>query len=186
MGYEADLKLFIDGSWRAGEDRDRFTVVNPVTGGGIAELPLASEADLDEALAAAQRAYPLWRHTDVDKRGAILRKAAQLLRDRTDEIARLLECLDPALQIVLLTARPIRVQRQTLAWLDRYGLRWDLLVMRDWGDYMAAPSFKRLTVHELRDYGFELRLAFEDDQRNVDMFHDEGVPCVYIHSGYHT
>lgn len=102
------------------------------------------------------------------------------------EVARVLECLDGDLRIVLLTARPIRVQRQTLGWLDRYELRWDLLVMRDWGDYMAAPSFKRLTVHELRDYGFDLRLAFEDDQRNVDMFHDEGVPCVYIHSGYHT
>lgn len=102
------------------------------------------------------------------------------------EVARVLECLDPDLRVVLLTARPIRVQRQTLGWLRRYDLRWDLLVMRDWGDYMAAPSFKRLTVHELRDYGFDLRLAFEDDQRNVDMFHDEGVPCVYIHSGYHT
>ena len=101
------------------------------------------------------------------------------------EVARVLECLDDGLRIVLLTARPIRVQAQTLAWLQRYELRWDLLVMRDWGDYMAAPSFKRLTVHELRDYGFELRLAFEDDQRNVDMFHDEGVPCVYIHSGYY-
>lgn len=102
------------------------------------------------------------------------------------EVARVLECLDSELRVVLLTARPIRVQRQTVGWLKRYDLRWDLLVMRDWGDYMAAPSFKRLTVHELRDYGFELRLAFEDDQRNVDMFHDEGVPCVYIHSGYHT
>jgi len=102
------------------------------------------------------------------------------------EVARVLECLDDELRVVLLTARPIRVQHQTLGWLKRYDLRWDLLVMRDWGDYMAAPSFKRLTVHELRDYGFDLRLAFEDDQRNVDMFHDEGVPCVYIHSGYHT
>lgn len=102
------------------------------------------------------------------------------------EVARVLECLDDELNVVLLTARPIRVQPQTLGWLRRYDLRWDLLVMRDWGDYMAAPSFKRLTVHQLRDYGFELRLAFEDDQRNVDMFHDEGVPCVYIHSGYHT
>lgn len=102
------------------------------------------------------------------------------------EIGRLLECLDDDLRIVLLTARPIRVQRQTLRWLERYGLRWDLLIMRDWGDYMAAPSFKQLTVQELRAYGFELRLAFEDDQRNVDMFHGEGVPCVYIHSGYHT
>ena len=32
---------------------------------------------------------------------------------------------------------------------------------------------------------FDLRLAFEDDRRNVDMFHAEGVPCVYIHSGYY-
>ena len=59
-----------------------------------------------------------------------------------------------ATPVVLLTARPIRVQPQTLAWLTRYELRWDLLVMRDWGDYMAAPGFKRLTVHELRGYGF--------------------------------
>ena len=37
----------------------------------------------------------------------------------------------------------------------------------------------------VRAYGFELRLAIEDDRRNVDMFHTEGVPCVYIHSGYY-
>ena len=55
MGYETDLKLFIDGAWKAGEDRDRFTVVNPVDAQPIAELPLATEADLDEALAAAKR-----------------------------------------------------------------------------------------------------------------------------------
>ena len=90
MGYEADLKLFIDGSWRAGEDRDHFTVINPATGSGIAELPLASEADLEEALAAAKRAYPEWRSTDVEKRGAILRKAAKLMRERAEDIGRLL------------------------------------------------------------------------------------------------
>jgi succinate-semialdehyde dehydrogenase/glutarate-semialdehyde dehydrogenase len=90
MGYEADLKLFIDGAWKAGEDRDRFTVVNPVTAEPIAELPLATEADLHEALDAAKRAYPLWRATDVEKRGAILHKAAALLRERADEIGRLL------------------------------------------------------------------------------------------------
>ena len=57
--------------------------------------------------------------------------------------------------------------------------------MRDCGDYGAAREFKRDAVHELRDHGFDLRLAFEDDRRNVDMFHREGVPCVYIHSGYY-
>ena len=90
MGYEADLKLFIDGSWRAGEDRDHFTVINPVTGGGIAELPLASAADLEEALAASARSWPEWRSTEVEKRGAILHKAADLLRERADHIGRIL------------------------------------------------------------------------------------------------
>jgi phosphoglycolate phosphatase-like HAD superfamily hydrolase len=102
-----------------------------------------------------------------------------------DEVARLLEVLDPSLRIVLLTARPIRVQPQTVAWLGEHDLRWDLLVMRDWGEYGAAREFKRDAVHDLRAHGFELRLAFEDDRRNVDMFHREGVPCVYIHSGYY-
>ena len=40
-------------------------------------------------------------------------------------------------------------------------------------------------MRELRHFGFDLRLAFEDDRRNVDMFHREGVPCIYIHSGYY-
>jgi succinate-semialdehyde dehydrogenase/glutarate-semialdehyde dehydrogenase len=90
MGYETDLKLFIDGVWKSGEDRDRFTVVNPVDAQPIAELPLATEADLDEALAAAERAYPAWRAMEVGDRAAILHKTAKLLRQRADEIGRLL------------------------------------------------------------------------------------------------
>ncbi len=102
-----------------------------------------------------------------------------------DEVARLLELLDRRLQILLLTGRPIWVQPQTLAWLERYHLRWDVLVMRDTGDYSAAREFKRQTVRHLRDHGFDLRLALEDDPRNREMFHDEGLPCIYIHSGYY-
>jgi hypothetical protein len=102
-----------------------------------------------------------------------------------EEIARLLHLLDPGLLIVLLTARPAWVRPQTLAWLHRYGLRWDLLVMRDFGDYGAAREFKRRSVRELREAGFDLALSFEDDRRNVAMFRDEGVPSVYIHSGYY-
>jgi hypothetical protein len=101
------------------------------------------------------------------------------------EIARLLELLDPALHVVLLTGRPFRVRPQTLAWLERYGLRWDLLVMRDRGDYSQVTMFKQAVVDELRGYGFDLRLALEDDPANHAMFEAEGVPCVYIHSGYY-
>jgi hypothetical protein len=102
-----------------------------------------------------------------------------------DEVARLLELLDPALHIVLLTGRPVRVRPQTLAWLARYRLRWDLLVMRDRGDYAQVARFKRAVVADLRAAGLDLRLAFEDDPRNRDMFHGEGIPCIYIHSGYY-
>ncbi len=102
-----------------------------------------------------------------------------------EEVARLTELLDPALALILLTARPVRVQPQTLAWLERYGIRWDLLIMRSSGDYSHSPDFKRSTARELKAAGFDLRLAFEDDRRNVEMFHGEDVPCIYIHSGYY-
>jgi hypothetical protein len=101
------------------------------------------------------------------------------------EIARVTELLDPDLCVVLLTARPTTIRDLTLAWLAQHGLRWDLLVMRPEGDYRSSPDAKQLAVHELRSAGFDLRLAFDDDRRNVDMFHAEGVPCVYIHSGYY-
>ena len=63
-------------------------------------------------------------------------------------------------------ARPGRVQPQTLAWLARYRLRWDLLIMRDCGDYDAAREFKRGPSPICATYGFDLRLAFDDDRRN--------------------
>ena len=102
-----------------------------------------------------------------------------------DDVAALLHALDPGLHVVLLTARPIRVQRQTLGWLERMDLRWDLLIMRDYGDYGASQQFKRRTVWELRQEGIEPQLAFEDDHRNVAMFRHEQIPCIYIHSGYY-
>lgn len=101
------------------------------------------------------------------------------------ELVRLMELLDPKLQVILLTGRPMRVQPQTLAWLERYGLRWDLLIMRSRGDYSQVTWFKRDVVDDLRNFGFDLRLAFEDDPHNAAMYHAVGIPCVYIHSGYY-
>ena len=101
------------------------------------------------------------------------------------ELSRLLSLLQPDLHVVLLTARPLRVRPQTLAWLERHGLRWDLLCMRDDAERSSTQDYKRRVVKDLTALGFELLLAFEDDRRNADMFHSEGVPCVYIHSGYY-
>ncbi|MBO9500058.1 MAG: NAD-dependent succinate-semialdehyde dehydrogenase [Novosphingobium sp.] len=86
----ADPALFLDGAWQLGEGRDTRPVVNPATGGAIAEVPVATAADLDAALAAADKAFVLWRATDVGRRAAILHKAAGLMRERADTIATLL------------------------------------------------------------------------------------------------
>ena len=102
-----------------------------------------------------------------------------------EEVANMAQLLDPAMTIVLCTARPSSVAPETLEWLVRHGVRWDLLIMREWGDYNLARDFKQYTVHELRAYGFDLVMAVEDDPRNKAMFDAEGIPCVYIHSGYH-
>ena len=88
--YDADLSLFINGSWRIGEGRDLFPVVDPASGEAIGEVPMASPADLDEALDAADKGFKVWRATPADQRGAVLKKAAVLLRERVEPIARLL------------------------------------------------------------------------------------------------
>ena len=102
-----------------------------------------------------------------------------------DQIARLVELLDPELAIVLLTARPTRVRRATVDWLARHGVRWDLLVMRAPRDFRPSHEAKLEAIRALRTVGFDLRLAIDDDPRNAAMFRAEGVPCVELHSGYY-
>lgn len=100
-----------------------------------------------------------------------------------EPIARLLDALDRDLLVVLLTGRPVRVRDDTLAWLDADDVRWDLLVMRAGGEHRPAPEAKLEAVRALEATGFELRLALDDDARNVAMFAAEGIPCVELHSG---
>ena len=88
--YDADLALFINGSWKIGEGRDLFAVVDPANGQTIGEVPMASPADLDEALHAADKGFALWRAAPAEQRAAVLKKAAALLRERAETIARLL------------------------------------------------------------------------------------------------
>lgn len=98
------------------------------------------------------------------------------------ELARL---LDPSFSVVLLTARPIRVRRQTLDWLGRHPVRWDLLIMRDEDDWSSSHTFKQVELRQLHQAGFDIRLAIDDDPRNVEMYRKEGVAALYFHSGYY-
>lgn len=88
--YPPSLQLHIDGEWIDVEGRDVHHVVNPATGKTISDLPKASKADLDRALDAADRSFPIWRDTPVAARAAILHKAADLMRERAPEIGRMM------------------------------------------------------------------------------------------------
>ncbi|MDZ4363296.1 NAD-dependent succinate-semialdehyde dehydrogenase [Brevundimonas sp.] len=81
------LALFIDGRFVSGGGRTTEPVFNPATTRPIADLHHATDADLDEAVAAAARAFPAWAATTALERSAILRRAARLIRERIEAIA---------------------------------------------------------------------------------------------------
>jgi succinate-semialdehyde dehydrogenase/glutarate-semialdehyde dehydrogenase len=85
-----DLALYIDGKWMGGNGRKGEDVLNPATEKPLAHLPHASAADLDEALAAAKKGFALWRATSAYDRAKIMRKAADLIRERHDSITKVL------------------------------------------------------------------------------------------------
>jgi succinate-semialdehyde dehydrogenase/glutarate-semialdehyde dehydrogenase len=81
--------MVIDGERIGVGQRRTHRLVNPATGETLGELPLADAADLDRALEAAGRGFERWRRTPAEARGAVLKGAAELLRQRADEIARI-------------------------------------------------------------------------------------------------
>lgn len=83
-----DLLFYIDGEWTQGEADRTSAVLNPATGEEIGRLPLASRQDLDRALAAAQAGFESWSITSAYERSAILRRAAALVRERHEHMAR--------------------------------------------------------------------------------------------------
>lgn len=85
-----DVLLFIDGQWRASRDGRTLPVIDPATGETLGTVAHADIADLDEALAAAERGFAVWRRTSAFDRYKIMQKAAHLLRERVETIARIL------------------------------------------------------------------------------------------------
>jgi succinate-semialdehyde dehydrogenase/glutarate-semialdehyde dehydrogenase len=83
-------KLFIDGVWCEGSGGRSGKVIDPATGEAFASVTHATQADLDRALSAARRAFLEWRLVSPYERSKLLRKAANLLRERAPEIAALM------------------------------------------------------------------------------------------------
>jgi len=85
-----DTQLFIDGVWCASAAGRTLPVVSPGTGEVIGQLAHADRADLDRALEAAEKGFAVWRKISAYERSKIMRKAADLLRERVDLVSRLM------------------------------------------------------------------------------------------------
>ena len=85
-----DVLLLIDGVWTKAEGGRSLPVANPATGETNGTVAHASRGDLDRALEAADKGFRVWRKISAYDRAKVMRKAADLLRERVDAIARLM------------------------------------------------------------------------------------------------
>ncbi|MEH7131905.1 CoA-acylating methylmalonate-semialdehyde dehydrogenase, partial [Priestia megaterium] len=83
------IQNYIASEWVESSTSLREKVYNPATGEVIAEVPLSTKEDVDQAVRAANEAFKGWSKTAVPKRARILFKYQQLLVDNWDELARL-------------------------------------------------------------------------------------------------
>ncbi|TKC18064.1 CoA-acylating methylmalonate-semialdehyde dehydrogenase [Robertmurraya kyonggiensis] len=84
------LKNFINGVWIEAKTEKYESVPNPATGVELAQVPISTREDLDEAVQAAKEAFKNWSNTPVPKRARILFKYQQLLIDNWEELAKLI------------------------------------------------------------------------------------------------
>ena len=89
MNYP-DVNLMIDNQWVPAEAGKTLPIVNPATGDVIGQLAHAEAADLDRALASAQRGFEVWKNVSAYERAKILTKVAALVRERADAISTLM------------------------------------------------------------------------------------------------
>ena len=82
-------KMWIGGKWIDAESGKTYPVFNPATEAEIAQVPLGGKADVDKAVAAARKAFPIWSKKSQAERSQIAMKIAALLRDNAEELGRI-------------------------------------------------------------------------------------------------
>jgi len=82
-----DVKLLIDGEWRDAIGGRTLPVFDPATEEKIGTVAHAEKADLDAALASTAKGFEIWRETSAFERSKLMRRAADILRQRKDDIA---------------------------------------------------------------------------------------------------
>ncbi|MDN5854408.1 MAG: NAD-dependent succinate-semialdehyde dehydrogenase [Actinomycetia bacterium] len=137
QGREAEVvdqvgkRLFIGGRWRDAEGGATLPVEDPSTGSVIAEVADASVADGTAALDAAVAAQAQWAATAPRDRGEILRRAFELIVERTDELA---------LLMTLEMGKPLADSRAEIAYGAEFFRWFSEEAVRVAGRYSVAPN----------------------------------------------
>ena len=79
---------FIDGKWQKSEKGETYDVINPATEEVLGKASKASENDVNKALKSAEKGLEVWRKTPPWERAKIIRKIADLMRERTEVLAK--------------------------------------------------------------------------------------------------
>jgi acyl-CoA reductase-like NAD-dependent aldehyde dehydrogenase len=82
-----EATMLIGGEWRGAAGHEEIEVVNPATEEVVGAVPKASAEDVELAVATAKRAFGEWSRTDVEKRAAIVARAAALVEERAKDLA---------------------------------------------------------------------------------------------------
>jgi succinate-semialdehyde dehydrogenase/glutarate-semialdehyde dehydrogenase len=107
-------QLFIGGEWRDASGGATLPVEDPATGETIAEVADATNEDADAALAAATEAFQTWRNVAPRDRADVLRRAYDLIHERTDELA---------LLMTLEMGKPVSESKAEITYANNF-LRW--------------------------------------------------------------
>ena len=84
------VKMLLDGKFIESRSNEWRDVVNPATQEILAQVPFATDEELDAAVASAKRAYATWKHTPLAARARIMLKLQALVRENMSRIARTL------------------------------------------------------------------------------------------------
>jgi len=79
---------FINGKWQQSEKKETYDVINPATEEVIGKASKASPVDVDKALKSAEKGFEVWRKTSPWQRSYIIRKIADLMRQRNENLAK--------------------------------------------------------------------------------------------------
>ncbi len=85
----SEYKMWIGGKWVDAESGETYPVFNPATEAEIARVPLGGKADVDKAVGAARKAFPLWSEKPQAERSQIAMKIAALVRENAKELGRI-------------------------------------------------------------------------------------------------